>query len=342
LIARVGADDDTIEIFRTHFNSILKLPVFSIKQPSSASCIFLDISTRIAIPSLRWTAKTKGESPNTAYSKSLFIPRQSSPPSSKRMGSIPGDTLDSFWRWRGDEMKKNAFRRDPRSQLELGDIARLELDARKVYSERPFFARASQEIPTSAGRIPSLLPTMPTKTEEPAFSEKETVLKGNISSSPSKARLNRVGGEELNLSTVFLTLDPLADCRPSAPTDPSHQILKIEQRKSETSPDVLTPYHRVHHRGWKKNCDEWVPQSRVLKFTDDNQKRSNSLPSFKLDMSETLKELLRRESIKVTFRSKVASGTMRRSGGGGGGSKGRVTRSRRSYAPTSPSLTPVR
>ncbi|RKO84807.1 chromo domain-like protein, partial [Blyttiomyces helicus] len=82
---------------------------------------------------------------------------------------------------------------------------------------------------------------MATKTEEPAFSENETVL-------------------------CF-----------HGPLMYEAKILKIEYRKSEDSPDVLTPYYRVHYRGWKKNWDEWVPESRVLKFTDENQKQQSEI-----------------------------------------------------------------
>ena len=26
----------------------------------------------------------------------------------------------------------------------------------------------------------------------------------------------------------------------------------------------------IHYKGWNKNWDEWVPEARMLKFTDDN------------------------------------------------------------------------
>ena len=37
------------------------------------------------------------------------------------------------------------------------------------------------------------------------------------------------------------------------------------------------PRYFVHYKGWKQSWDEWVPETRILKFTDDNIERQQEL-----------------------------------------------------------------
>lgn len=37
------------------------------------------------------------------------------------------------------------------------------------------------------------------------------------------------------------------------------------------------PHYLVHYQGWKKTWDEWVPESRLLKFTDENVAQQKAL-----------------------------------------------------------------
>ncbi|RKO83514.1 MRG-domain-containing protein [Blyttiomyces helicus] len=37
------------------------------------------------------------------------------------------------------------------------------------------------------------------------------------------------------------------------------------------------PHYLVHYQGWKAKWDEWVPESRVMKLTDENRRRQDDL-----------------------------------------------------------------
>jgi len=45
---------------------------------------------------------------------------------------------------------------------------------------------------------------------------------------------------------------------------------------SDKAKDKVVKY-LVHYQGWNKNWDEWVPESRVLKFNDQNQQKQKEL-----------------------------------------------------------------
>ena len=38
-----------------------------------------------------------------------------------------------------------------------------------------------------------------------------------------------------------------------------------------------TPRYLIHYNGWNKNWDEWVPESRVLKFNEANLQKQREL-----------------------------------------------------------------
>ncbi|EJD38163.1 MRG-domain-containing protein [Auricularia subglabra TFB-10046 SS5] len=49
------------------------------------------------------------------------------------------------------------------------------------------------------------------------------------------------------------------------------KVLKSEQfDDANTTTGLLGPHYRVHYKGWKQTWDEWVPPSRLLKWTDNN------------------------------------------------------------------------
>ncbi|KND01157.1 uncharacterized protein SPPG_04248 [Spizellomyces punctatus DAOM BR117] len=48
-------------------------------------------------------------------------------------------------------------------------------------------------------------------------------------------------------------------------------------------------YYFVHYKGWKQTWDEWVPESRVLKYSEDNLKKQ-------ADLKESLKSKKAKES----------------------------------------------
>ncbi|XP_068153910.1 nuA4 complex subunit EAF3 homolog [Drosophila tropicalis] len=56
-----------------------------------------------------------------------------------------------------------------------------------------------------------------------------------------------------------------------------HGPLIYEAKVLKTKPDATPIEYYIHYAGWSKNWDEWVPESRVLKYNDDNVKRQKEL-----------------------------------------------------------------
>lgn len=55
-------------------------------------------------------------------------------------------------------------------------------------------------------------------------------------------------------------------------------MLKVEQwDESNTHTGALGPHYRIHYKGWKQSWDEWVPPTRLLKWTDTNLAMQKSL-----------------------------------------------------------------
>jgi len=55
------------------------------------------------------------------------------------------------------------------------------------------------------------------------------------------------------------------------------KILKGEIWENKSIPEENGPHYFVHYKGWKQTWDEWVPEERILKYTDENLKVKNSL-----------------------------------------------------------------
>ncbi|KAI8140154.1 MRG-domain-containing protein [Fennellomyces sp. T-0311] len=54
----------------------------------------------------------------------------------------------------------------------------------------------------------------------------------------------------------------------------------LDRQWMDSNPDFQGPYYFVHYKGWKRTWDEWVPETRVLRWNDSN-----------LQMQQKLKEL---------------------------------------------------
>ena len=55
------------------------------------------------------------------------------------------------------------------------------------------------------------------------------------------------------------------------------KILMAEDWKgTENQHGAVGPHYLVHYQGWKKTWDEWVPDSRLLKYTDENLARQKA------------------------------------------------------------------
>jgi len=55
------------------------------------------------------------------------------------------------------------------------------------------------------------------------------------------------------------------------------KILKGELWENKEIEKDNGPHYYVHYKGWKQKWDEWVPESRVLKYNDINLKRQSDL-----------------------------------------------------------------
>ncbi|XP_030565696.1 nuA4 complex subunit EAF3 homolog [Drosophila novamexicana] len=56
-----------------------------------------------------------------------------------------------------------------------------------------------------------------------------------------------------------------------------HGPLIYEAKVLKTKPESSPVEYYIHYAGWSKNWDEWVPESRVLKYNEDNVKRQKEL-----------------------------------------------------------------
>jgi mortality factor 4-like protein 1 len=58
------------------------------------------------------------------------------------------------------------------------------------------------------------------------------------------------------------------------------KILKGELWENKQIEKDNGPHYYVHYKGWKQTWDEWVPESRVLKYNDVNLKRQSELKAY--------------------------------------------------------------
>jgi len=63
--------------------------------------------------------------------------------------------------------------------------------------------------------------------------------------------------------------------------------------------DKVTKY-LIHYNGWNKNWDEWVTESRVMKFCEENLKKQRELKQQYATSKRAKKEGLGRSAFKVT------------------------------------------
>ncbi len=76
----------------------------------------------------------------------------------------------------------------------------------------------------------------------------------------------------------------------------SAKVLKAEKwTGDDNATGQVGPHYRVHYDGWKKTWDEWVPETRLLKYNEENLAR------------------------KVTLEEAAKAGSLSSSGGGGAG-----------------------
>lgn len=54
-------------------------------------------------------------------------------------------------------------------------------------------------------------------------------------------------------------------------------LLAEDWKGTENQNGAVGPHYFVHYQGWKKTWDEWVPDSRLLKYTDENVARQKAL-----------------------------------------------------------------
>ncbi|KAJ3414573.1 Esa1p-associated factor [Chytridiales sp. JEL 0842] len=55
------------------------------------------------------------------------------------------------------------------------------------------------------------------------------------------------------------------------------KVLKGEMWTGKPNPEDDGPHYFIHYKGWKQTWDEWVPESRTLKYTEENLKMQADL-----------------------------------------------------------------
>ncbi|SPO28173.1 related to Chromo domain protein MRG15 [Ustilago trichophora] len=114
---------------------------------------------------------------------------------------------------------------------------------------------------------------------------------------------------------------------------------KIRKAEKWTGEDNVTgqvgPHYLVHYDGWKKTWDEWVPETRLLKYNDENLARKATLEEAAKSGSLTSSSSNSASTEKSGAATGGASGTKRardsdahhsntsKTGSGGGGSRGK-------------------
>ncbi|KAJ1555267.1 Esa1p-associated factor, partial [Cladochytrium tenue] len=55
------------------------------------------------------------------------------------------------------------------------------------------------------------------------------------------------------------------------------KVLKGESWTNRANPAENGPHYFIHYKGWKQTWDEWVPESRTLKYNEENLRRQAEL-----------------------------------------------------------------
>ncbi|KAI8809579.1 MRG-domain-containing protein [Cladochytrium replicatum] len=74
------------------------------------------------------------------------------------------------------------------------------------------------------------------------------------------------------------------------------KVQKAEYFTNKEDPNENGPHYFVHYKGWKQTWDEWVPESRVLKFSDENLKRQSELKDSMSTKKQRTKEKVAHDS----------------------------------------------
>ncbi|KAI8919053.1 hypothetical protein PhCBS80983_g01848 [Powellomyces hirtus] len=54
------------------------------------------------------------------------------------------------------------------------------------------------------------------------------------------------------------------------------KVIGTENREAKGDREA-GPHYKVHYKGWKQTWDEWVPESRILKYSEENLKKQQDL-----------------------------------------------------------------
>ncbi|KIV98113.1 hypothetical protein, variant [Exophiala mesophila] len=86
---------------------------------------------------------------------------------------------------------------------------------------------------------------------------------------------------------------------------------KVTESRRSDPKDKSSPFeYRVHYKGWKNTWDDWVPQDRLRKLTDDNRELANNL------RREVLAQTASKAPPKTTSKSRRGQGSEFGSGRG--------------------------
>ncbi|KAI7905273.1 chromo domain-like protein [Cokeromyces recurvatus] len=60
----------------------------------------------------------------------------------------------------------------------------------------------------------------------------------------------------------------------------------LDRNWMDKDPELTGPYYFVHYKGWKRSWDEWVPETRILRWSEENLKMQSRLKSFYLSKKD--------------------------------------------------------
>ncbi|KAM0793303.1 hypothetical protein ACM66B_000763 [Microbotryomycetes sp. NB124-2] len=97
------------------------------------------------------------------------------------------------------------------------------------------------------------------------------------------------------------------------------KVLEAEFWDKDHESGETGPHYKVHYKGWKQSWDEWVPEDRLKKYTDENVRKQKAL----ID-AQRARDAAEREAQKAGGGGGLDDG--RRLGGAGGATGGPSTR----------------
>ncbi|CAG8453340.1 5642_t:CDS:2 [Paraglomus occultum] len=88
------------------------------------------------------------------------------------------------------------------------------------------------------------------------------------------------------------------------------KILKAEYFESKNASSGVTGQHYyIHYKGWKNTWDEWVEESRILKYNDANLSKQKQIKEMYKSKKSSTNVIMRKPTLDLTTTSTVSAAT---------------------------------